>query len=618
MARALHRAAPKLAWAWWILVVVRGALPAVLAVAIGVVVGAVNDGAPLGWPLAAASIALAAMQILPPLHQAVGANLGSRTANWLNGELTDASIAPPGVGHLEDSELVDDLVTARDFDLGIMGPPLYISMDFIAGGLVDLLGGFAAAIVLVRFSWWAPIVLGLAWGCTHWLLRESGVWRDRQTPPVQLAQRHADYAYRLAVDAPASKEVRVFVLGDWVVGRFGDWARRLSDLKWEATRLRERSLVWCLLIVVAANALVFWAIGDAAFDGRVGVGAAVTFAQTAFATSLLAFGGLNWALDGGAAPCAAVTRIGPKMAERGALSRIGSVAAASMPQREIRFRNVTFAYPTSSDAVLDGFDLTIPAGTSLAVVGQNGAGKTTLAKLLCRLYDPQGGAIEVDGIDLRDLDVDEWRQRVTAVFQDFVRYELPLRDNVAPPHRGSNGTATALDARRPCGREQSDASQQRRELSDEHVNSSLQIAGAVSLATLDTPLARGYPGGVDLSGGQWQRIALARAVCAVDAGAGVVLLDEPTAQLDVRGEAEIFGRLLDATRGCTTILVSHRFSTVRRADRIAVVEHGRVVELGTHDELMALEGRYRRMYDLQAARFIERDETGLEVVHEQL
>ena len=137
--------------------------------------------------------------------------------------------------------------------------------------------------------------------------------------------------------------------------------------------------------------------------------------------------------------------------------------------------------------------------------------------------------------------------------------------------------------------------------------SSFDGAGARSVATLDTPLAKGYPGGTDLSGGQWQRVALARTLAAVGAGAGVVLLDEPTAQLDVRGEAEIFDRLLEATRRCTTILISHRFSTVRHADRIAVLEHGRVIELGTHDELMAKGGRYRTMFDLQAQRFTEEE-----------
>ena len=161
------------------------------------------------------------------------------------------------------------------------------------------------------------------------------------------------------------------------------------------------------------------------------------------------------------------------------------------------------------------------------------------------------------------------------MFQDFIRFELPLRDNVAPARR----------ARRRRSR------------------AALDAAGAADLAGLDTVLARGYEGGTDLSGGQWQRVALARALCAVQLGAGVVLLDEPTAQLDVRGEAEIFERILAATRHCTTILISHRFSTVRHADRICVLEHGRVVELGTHDELMALGGRYRTMFDLQAQRF---------------
>src|SRR5207253_4459150 len=147
---------------------------------------------------------------------------------------------------------------------------------------------------------------------------------------------------------------------------------------------------------------------------------------------------------------------------------------------------------------------------------------------------------------------------------------------------------------------------------DEVINRALVEAAAAGLARLDTVLARGYPGGTDLSGGQWQRIALARALCAVEAGAGLVVLDEPTAQLDVRGEAEIFDRILAATRQCTTILVSHRFSTVRHADRICVLEGGRVVELGSHDELIALGGRYRTMFDLQARRFgATQDEEGI-------
>ena len=201
---------------------------------------------------------------------------------------------------------------------------------------------------------------------------------------------------------------------------------------------------------------------------------------------------------------------------------------------------------------------------------------------LCRLYDPQSGRIEIDGADLREFDLMSWRSRIAAVFQDFIRLELPLRDNVAP-------------AGAP----------------DDVVLAALESAGAAKLASLGTILARGYDGGTDLSGGQWQRVALARALSAVKMGAGVVLLDEPTAQLDVRGEAEIFDRVLAATRHCTTILISHRFSTVRHADRICVLEHGRVTELGTHDELMALGGRYRTMFELQAERFsVPADEEG--------
>ena len=477
---------------------------------------------------------------------------------------------------------------ARDFDLGITGPPMFISMDFIAGGLVGMVGGLASAMILAAYSWWAPVLLAGAWFGTHWLLRESGVWRDRNTEEVREAQRHADYAYRLAVDAPAAKEVRLFGLANWIVDRFQSRRRRLHELRWQATRLRERPVIWSLLLVLAANGLVFWSMAAAASDGRLPLDKLVIFATAAIGASMIAFGGFSWALDGAAAPVAAVLRLQGSMDSAGALVR-GNRAAAGMPAREIRFRNVTFAYTAAGEQVLKGFDLTIPAGSSLAIVGQNGAGKTTTAKLLCRLYDPQDGTIEVDGVHLRDFDVNDWRSRITAVFQDFIRFELPLRDNVAP-----GGAPAGAPAGNP----------------DDAIQQALAQAGASGLAGLDTVLARGYPGGTDLSGGQWQRIALARALCAVHLSAGLVLLDEPTAQLDVRGEAEIFDRILAATRNTTTILISHRFSTVRHADRICVLEHGKVVELGTHEELMALGGRYRTMFDLQASRFGEDGDEG--------
>jgi ABC-type multidrug transport system fused ATPase/permease subunit len=573
--KALRQADPVLATSWWTLLLMRGLLPALFAIAMGLLVGTVQRGEPLAGALGLVGTVFVLLQVLAPAHQAVGANLGSRTAAYLYDRLTTACVEPPGMGHLENPELTNDLTMSRDFDLGISGPPLSTSMDFIASGLVELVAGLASAAVLAAYAWWAPLLLAGAWLATHWLLRESGVWKDRETDEVREAQRHADYAYRLAVDPPAAKELRLFGLADWTVERFRGYRRRLFELRWEATRLRERPVLWSLLLVLSANLVVFASLALAAADGALGLDRMVTFASAAVSTSMIAFGGLSWALDGAAAPAAAVLRLQEAMRPSGALT-LGAVSAAQLPAREVRFHNVSFAYPSTGEPVLQGFDLTIPAGSSLAIVGQNGAGKTTLAKLLCRLYDPTEGAIEIDGIDLRSLDLNAWRTRIAAVFQDFVRFELPLRDNVAP-------------AGAP----------------DEVILSALEQAGAAGLADLDTILARGYVGGTELSGGQWQRVALARALCAVHSGAGLVLLDEPTAQLDVRGEAEIFDRILTATRDATTILISHRFSTVRHADRICVLEQGRAVELGSHQELMAAKGRYHTMFELQASRFSE-------------
>jgi ATP-binding cassette, subfamily B, bacterial len=577
--RVLPRAHRGLASAWWAFVVVRALLPGVLIIATGALIGAVGTGRPASWSLAIVAASSVLILVLSPIQNSLSANLGAQVGRDLHERMLRAAIEPSGLAHLEDPALADDFTLARDFDLGITAPPTRVCMPFVANGLVEVGSGLTAAAILFWFQWWVPLVLVGCWLATHRLLRESTVWKSWQSEDVARSQRHADYAYRMAVDVPAAKELRLFGLSGWTVSRFGTYRRRLLELSLEALRLRERSLVWAALAALVGNGLVVGALAAAALAHHVSLDSLVVFIGAVTGAAVLGIADFDWWFDTASRPAAVVEKLERQMRAFAELPS-GTAPAAGRPRREIRLKDVSFSY-RGGRPVLDGVDLTIPAGSSLAIVGQNGAGKTTLAKLLCRLYDPTGGRIEVDGTDLRDLDLVAWRARVTTVFQDYIRYDLSLRDNVAPTGA-----------------------------SDADVTWALRQAGAADLAAETTVLSKSYAGGTDLSGGQWQRVALARAMCAVRQGAGLVILDEPTAQLDVRGEAEIFGRLLDATSGVTTILVSHRFSTVRHADNICVIEGGRVVELGSHDELMAAGGRYATMFTLQAARFADDAVTG--------
>jgi ATP-binding cassette subfamily B protein len=245
----------------------------------------------------------------------------------------------------------------------------------------------------------------------------------------------------------------------------------------------------------------------------------------------------------------------------------------------IRLEDVSFTYPGAEEPVLHGVDLLLPAGATVAVIGDNGAGKTTLVKLLTGMYAPTGGRITVDGVDLADVEPQEWRRHITAIFQDFMRPQMILRDAVGMgdlPRRADDG---ALDA-------------------------ALTRAGADALElTPDALLGRYFAGGRELSGGQWQRVGLARGM--MRPAPLLTVLDEPTAALDAPTEAALFERFAGAAErssaaGAVTVLVSHRFSTVRIADLIVVVEDGRVTETGTHPDLLVAGGTYAQLFALQA------------------
>jgi ATP-binding cassette, subfamily B, bacterial len=402
-----------------------------------------------------------------------------------------------------------------------------------------------------------------------------------------LRRRLADYAQML-LTAPYAKEVRLFGFSGHLLGRYQELFTELTGhLQRTRTRAARTSMALSLLAALGISGAFAYVIHQAQ-QGRVTLGDLSLYTGALLQANSAALGvvgalamlhetlpymrELFGFLDG--KPTMSIKPLGKPAALN------GSALGRSRGKEGFRLERIAFRYPGTERLVFSHLDLEIPWGKTTAVVGENGAGKSTLVKLLTRLYDPIEGRVLLDGVDLRDYDVEELRRQIAIVFQDFARYQLPVWENI-----GLGNVDYLHDRRR--------------------IAEAARQAGADAVIHRlpqgdETLLGREFEGGVELSGGEWQKIALARAFMR---DAPFLILDEPTAALDPRSEYEIYQRFLELAAGRTTLLISHRFSTVRMADRILVLEHGEMIEEGDHRSLMGQGGRYAELYAMQAERY---------------
>ena len=571
--------------------VVAGAVvPVAVIWALGAVVGAVPGAVEHGmssaaghrliWRLVWAALVYGLSLIVDPVGSSLGIAARSRITSEVQQGFMAAVTGPPGVGHLEDAAVVDRMTRAEGTMTGFFPGDAPVTW---AGIVASRVSGIVGCAVVAGYVWWLGVGLLVMWVAVRRFLLSAVVQQATELRGQTTTTRRAWYMISVGSRVRDAKEVRVFGLAQFIVDRFRAEYRASLDTGLVGLKRLHRRAAVSFLLVGASYSVALVTIAEQARAGRIGLGAlAVLFPMVAVTSSVgsISFDdiALTWALAG-LPDC---ERLEADLApDPDALP--GATAPDDRPRRFVRFERVAFRYPGAAADVLAAVDLELEAGTSTAIVGVNGAGKSTLVSLLARLRDPTSGRITVDGEDLRTIDATRWQRNVALMPQDPVRYPFSAFDNVA---------FGAIEHRtdRPG------------------VERAARTAGFLDVVeTLpnrwDTVLSPELPGGVDLSGGQWQRLALARALFATSHGARVLVLDEPTAALDARSEAQFYERFFEITTGLTTVVISHRFATVRRADRICVLHNGRITERGTHAELVEAEGQYAEMYRVQARRF---------------
>jgi ATP-binding cassette subfamily B protein len=579
--RLTWQTSPRLALAFITLTLGAGALPGAIAYVSKLLVDAVVQAAQSGtiadqhYALKIVALEAVLVAVMASMQKGLAACeslLRALLSQRVNQIILEKALQL-SLRHFEDSKTYDQLTQARQ--RASTRPLSLVQRTF---GLVqNAISLVTYAALLSGFSPWAVLLLVVA-GLPLFAVEAafSGEafrlfkWQSEET------RQRAYLEYVLSNDSTV-KEVKIFSLGPLLLERFNAIFHKLYR---EDRELTLRRAFWSFLLGLVSIAALYGAYAWV-------VAAAVTKAITLgdMTMYLLVF------KQGQAAVSASLSSVGSMYEDNLYLSNLyeflaepvdeetGTVTEGAIPGDGVRFEKVSFRYEGSDNYALQGIDLHLKPGEKLALVGENGSGKTTLIKLLTRLYLPTEGRILLDGTPLQDWDPATLRGRIGVIFQDFNRYALKLGENIG-----------AGDVEQFSNEDRWEEAA-RKGLADEFIQ---QLPNRY-----ETQLSRWFKGGRELSGGQWQKVALARAF--MRAKSDIVVLDEPTSAIDAEAEMRIFEHFREATENQMAILISHRFSTVRMADEIAVMENGRITEMGTHDELVARGGRYARLFELQAA-----------------